>query len=172
MAAFATAGAIIFLRARQPATAIYSSAAVIVLTILGAQLISAADAKPYAQGRADAGWIDQAVGAGSDVATIITARSTRNLSAASTRDLWMDEFFNRSVHDVLSIGGPLPDGLPVHRLTLDADGCLSGLTADRYAVALAEEPLDAPIVARDPHTRSILYRLSGKRDRACLAGAR
>src|SRR5437868_14712576 len=111
MAAFATAGAIIFLRARQPATAIYSSAAVIVLTILGAQLISAADAKPYAHGRADAGWIDEAVGAGSDVATIITARSTRNLSAPRTGERWTDEVFSRSVHDVLGLGVPHPDAL-------------------------------------------------------------
>ena len=64
---------------------------------------------------------------------------------------------------VLSAGGVLPDGLPVERLTVRSNGCLSARTRAGYAVVAANQPLDAPVLARNPATRSGC----GSASRAC-----
>jgi hypothetical protein len=56
-------------------------------------------------------WIDRAVGAKADVATLWTGRET-------FVTLWNNEFFNRSVGTVYHFGPP-PDGLPETPVTLD-----------------------------------------------------
>jgi hypothetical protein len=122
----------------------------------------------------DAGWIDRAVGPDARVVAVWgTAKGDREYSRIEL--LWADEFFNRSVRDVASAVGPLPDGLPVETLEIRSNGCLEAAfpSTPQYAVAEATRPLAAPVVAISPSKRRILYRLeAGVSDRRCFARLR
>jgi hypothetical protein len=119
------------------------------------------------QGRAiwqDRGWIDSAVGADAHVVALWgTAAPQRNY--ARVERLWADEFFNRSVEDVASANGPLPDGLPVKKLAVRPGGCLDTRFAQpvQYAVVDAATPLAAPVVRVSPSKQRILYRMGERR---------
>jgi hypothetical protein len=119
----------------------------------------------------DAGWIDRAVGPEARVVAVWgTAKGDRHY--ARIEELWADEFFNRSVGDVASAVGPLPDGLPIERLEVRSDGCLAALFpwTPQYAVAEASRPLAAPVVRISPSKQRILYRLGASAtDRQCFA---
>jgi hypothetical protein len=119
----------------------------------------------------DAGWIDRAVGPDARVVAVWgTAKG--DLEYSRIELLWADEFFNRSVRDVASAVGPLPDGLPVETLEIRSDGCLGAAFpwTPQYAVAEATRPLAAPVVAISPSKRRILYRLeAGVSDPRCFA---
>ena len=96
----------------------------------------------------------------------------RDLEYARIERLWADEFFNRSVRDVASADGRLPDGLPIEKLEIRTDGCLAAVFpwTPQYAVAEASRPLAAPVVAISPSKQRILYRLdAGATDRRCFA---
>jgi hypothetical protein len=119
----------------------------------------------------DAGWIDRAVGPDARVVAVWgTAKG--DLEYARIERLWADEFFNRSVRDVASAIGPLPDGLPVEALEIRSDGCLGAAFpwTPQYAVAEATRPLAAPVVRISPSKRRILYRLGASAsDPQCFA---
>jgi hypothetical protein len=108
----------------------------------------------------DAGWSDRAVGPDARVIALWgTAKS--DLQYSRIKELWADEFFNRSVRDVASADGPLPDGLPVEELTIRSDGCLQAAFpfAPQYAVVEGKRSLNAPVVRISPDKRAVLYRL-------------
>ena len=108
----------------------------------------------------DFGWIDRAVGP--DARVVALWATTKTVSQASRIEgLWADEFFNRSVRDVVSADGPLPDGLPVEKLRIRSDGCLEAAFPSRplYAVVETSRPLAAPVVRISPSKRAVLYRL-------------
>jgi hypothetical protein len=116
-----------------------------------------------AAGRAmwqDAGWIDRAVGPDARVVAL-WGTSKSDLQYSRITGLWADEFFNRSLRDVASADGPLPDGLPVRKLRIRPDGCLDATFAwtPQYAVVERKRPLAAPVVRVSPSKRAILYRL-------------
>jgi hypothetical protein len=171
IAAFAAVGSFLFLSVKRPSVAVRACMTVMCVTLLGAELRSLGDL-PYVQNRKNADWIDRAVGPGSTVVEIVATSSTWKLRSERIHDVWTNEFFNRSVHDVLSAGGMLPDGLPVKRLTVGSTGCLAARVAGRYAVIASNRPLDAPIVARNPATRSVLYRLEAYEGSGCIARLR
>jgi hypothetical protein len=108
----------------------------------------------------DDGWIDRAVGPNARVVAL-WATTTSEGQFERISGLWADEFFNRSVRDVASADGPLPDGLPVEKLKIRADGCLGAAFpwTPQYAVVERERPLTAPVVRISPSKRAILYRL-------------
>jgi hypothetical protein len=108
----------------------------------------------------DAGWIDRAVGPDARVVAL-WGTTKADLEYSRITGLWADEFFNRSVRDVASADGPLPDGLPVEKLKIRSDGCLEATFpwTPQYAVAEKERPLAAPVVRISPSKRAILYRL-------------
>jgi Dolichyl-phosphate-mannose-protein mannosyltransferase len=119
----------------------------------------------------DKGWIDRAVGPDAQVVALWTA-TTSGGQGSRIANVWADEFFNRSVHDVASADGRLPDGLPIERLTVRADGCVQVRFPfrPRYAVVETTKHLTAPVVAVNPWTGSVLYRLDARApDRACFA---
>jgi len=120
-------------------------------------------ARSVAAGRAmwqDAGWIDRAVGPDARVVAL-WGTTKADLQYSRITGLWADEFFNRSLRDVASADGPLPDGLPVRKLRVRPDGCLDAAFpwTPQYAVVERERPLTAPVVRISPSKRAILYRL-------------
>jgi hypothetical protein len=82
------------------------------------------------------GWIDRAVGPDARVVELwpATMGPGRLIDGA-----WADEFFNRSVRDVASADGPLPDGLPVETLTVRRNGCLRASLRPRPQYAVVEK---------------------------------
>jgi hypothetical protein len=109
----------------------------------------------------DYGWIDRAVGADARVVALWATTKT-GPQASRIQGLWADEFFNRSVRDVASADGPLPDGLPVVALRIQSDGCLEAAfpQSPQFAVVETTRPLAAPVIAVSPSKRAVLYRLS------------
>jgi Dolichyl-phosphate-mannose-protein mannosyltransferase len=131
-------------------------------------------ARGVAAGRAmwqDAGWIDRAVGPDARVVAL-WGTSKSDLQYSRITGLWADEFFNRSLRDIASADGPLPDGLPVRKLRVRSDGCLDAKFpwTPQYAVVERERPLTAPVVRISPSKRAILYRLvPGGSNSRCFA---
>lgn len=79
--------------------------------------------------------------------------------------LWENEFFNRSLTTVYYAGAPL-DSFPSGRLVVDPHtGMLSSVGrkpfSPHYLVVGEEVRVDAPVVAHDLQTRSVLYRVHG-----------
>ena len=111
----------------------------------------------------DHGWIDQAVGSDANVVALWATTRTGE-EAARIGGVWADEFFNRSVRDVASADGELPDGIPVATLTIGRRGCVRvGVPSPPpYAALETRRPLTAPVIAVSPSGRSILYRLRAR----------
>jgi hypothetical protein len=120
----------------------------------------------------DHGWIDRAVGANARVVAL-WATSHSGPQFWRIQGLWSDEFFNRSVVDVASADGPLPDGLPVETLRIGGNGCLEARfpAPAQYAVVETIRPLVARAVAVSPSRRARLYRLPAG-DPQCFARLR
>jgi len=107
----------------------------------------------------DYGWIDRAVGAD---ARVVALWPTAQIGPQPAIDgAWADEFFNRSVRDVTTAGGTLPDGLPVETLTIGKRGCVQSARPlhPQYAVLEGGPELAAPLVAVSPRGQALLYRL-------------
>jgi hypothetical protein len=120
----------------------------------------------------DFDWIDRTVGRD---ARVVALWATRENRYRGIEGLWADEFFNRSVRDVASANGPLPDGMPVEELRIRANGCLAATFPWRpqYAVVEAGRPLAATVVRVSPSRRAVLYRLAGRPDApGCFARLR
>ena len=118
----------------------------------------------------DTDWVDRAVGPDARVVALwATTKSEGQFERIS--GLWADEFFNRSVRDVASADGPLPDGLPVEEMTIRSNGCLQAAFpwTPQYAVLETIRPLAAPVVSVSPSGRASLYRLPGASSHSCFA---
>jgi hypothetical protein len=109
----------------------------------------------------DDGWIDRAVGGDANVVALWATTMT-GTQAGRIGGVWADEFFNRSVRDVASADGQMPDGIPVETMTIRARGCLHATVPShpRYAVLETTHPLAGPVAAVGPSGRSALYRIS------------
>jgi hypothetical protein len=121
----------------------------------------------------DYSWIDHAVGADARVVALwATTHSGPQFSRV--QGLWSDEFFNRSVDDVASADGPLPDGLPVETLHIRRNGCLAATFRSRpqYVVLETRRPLRGAPVAVSRSGRASLYRLTAGFDTNCFAQLR
>jgi hypothetical protein len=142
--------------------------------LIGGERRAAAVAAGYRDEWSGAGWIDRAVGPDARVVALWVRPSTGAAVYPRIQGLWADEFFNRSVRDVASAGGPLPDGLAVHELTIRPDGCLEATfpSKPRYAVVESGRPLTAHVVRAGPSTRAVLYRLGTGSSAGCLAQLR
>ena len=111
-------------------------------------------------------WIDAAVGPNADVAAIwfpgdvvCTTGSERVRRAA----LWQNEFFNRSIRDVYYVDQPAPDNLPAQRLSVEPKTHLlipmhGKQFSPRFLAVVEGVKIQAPVVAVDPQTRTVLYR--------------
>ena len=122
----------------------------------------------------DGAWIDRAVGANAKVVALWATTDT-GPQGSRFAGVWADEFFNRSVHDVASADGPLPDGLPVEKLKIRSNGCLEAALPFRpqYVVVETVRPLTAPVVRVSPSKRATLYRIDPRAfDSRCFARLR
>jgi hypothetical protein len=169
MAVIATLAAFVFLvsRQRRVMLGICLAALTIVLAVGERHVIRGS---PTDAAWRDRGWIDRTVGP--DAQVVALWATTPGSQGSHLANVWADEFFNRSVRDVASTDGPLPDGLPIKTLKIRPDGCLQATLQFRpsYAVVETTERLTAPVVAVNPWTRSILYRLDARAsDHTCLA---
>jgi Dolichyl-phosphate-mannose-protein mannosyltransferase len=162
----------VFLRARRPVIPLAVCLVALAATT-GAGESHAVDSLTFHRDEwRDFGWIDRAVGPN---ARVVALWATTKTTYSGIEGLWADEFFNRSVRDVASANGPLPDGLPVDDMTIHPNGCLEAALPWRpqYAVVEKEHPLMAPVVRVSPSKRAILYRLdAGASDRRCFARLR
>jgi hypothetical protein len=160
MALAAAIAAALFLRSTRPAVLLgVCLAALVAGTVAGE--FHAVDAVRFNRSEwRDYQWIDRAVGPDSRVVALWATTKTAP-QAMRIGGLWADEFFNRSVRDVASADGPLPDGLPVTKLKIRSDGCLEAAFArtPEYAVVESSRPLAAPVVQVSPSRRAVLYRL-------------
>jgi dolichyl-phosphate-mannose-protein mannosyltransferase len=174
MALAAAIAAAVFLFSRHPKVMLGVCLAAMTATLVGAERRAAAVAAGYRDEWRGAGWIDRAVGPDAQVVALWVRPSTGAELYPEIQELWADEFFNRSVRDVASAGGPLPDGLPVQTLTIRPDGCLEAAfpSMPEYAVVQPARPLTARVVRTDPSTRAILYRLGAGSSDRCLARLR
>jgi hypothetical protein len=160
MVLVAALAAAVFLLSRRPKVMLgFCLASLTVLLIFGERHAARSVADARATWR-DAGWIDRAVGPDARVVAL-WGTSTSSLQYSRIEELWADEFFNRSVRDVASADGPLPDGLPVEDLKIRSDGCLEAAFpwAPQYAVVEGKRSLTAPVVRISPSKRAVLYRL-------------
>jgi len=100
-------------------------------------------------------WIQQATG-GESVVVIGQQIPT------SPNSLWLTEFFNPSIEKIWSLDGSAVNvGGPILTPDLDAvDGTLTPPPDTKYALAVNDVRLQAPIVAR--REDAILYRIDGK----------
>ncbi len=102
-------------------------------------------------------WIDHAVGPGARVAALWTGRD-------AYVTLWDNEFFNRSVKAVYTLGPP-PDGLAETPVTFDdKTGKLLAAGApianEKYLLADPTVSVMGSAVAHDPRTGMTVYRIS------------
>jgi hypothetical protein len=171
MALVAAVAVAVFLISRRPKVMLGVCFAGLTVALVAGQLHAARSVAGDSPPWRDPGWIDRAVG--SD-ARVVALWATTNTGPQASRwaGVWADEFFNRSVRDVASADGPLPDGLPVTELTIRPNGCLQAAFPSRpqYVVLETVRPLTAPVVRISPSKRAILYRLDARRyDPRCFA---
>jgi hypothetical protein len=171
MVLVAAVAAAVFLISRRPKVMLgICLAALTVALVAGERHAARSVAAGHATWR-DAGWIDRAVGPDARVVAL-WGTTKADLQYSRIEGLWADEFFNRSVRDVASADGPLPDGLPVEKLRIQSNGCLDAAFpwTPQYAVVETESPLTAPVVRISPSKRAILYRLDARAsDQRCFA---
>jgi hypothetical protein len=159
----------VFLRARRPAIPL-GVCLVALAAALAAGESHAVDSMSFYPGQwRDFGWIDRTVGPDGRVVALWTTTQSHYVG---TEGLWSDEFFSRSVRDVASASGPLPDGMPAEPMKIRANGCLEAAFpwTPQYAVVEVGRPLTAPVVRVSPSKRAVLYRLDARAsDRRCFA---
>jgi hypothetical protein len=160
MVLVAAVAAAVFLLSRRPKVMLgFSLAALAVVLVFGERHAARSVAAARATWQ-DAAWIDRAVGPDARVVAVWGTPKS-DLRYSRIKEIWAYEFFNRSVRDVASSDGPLPDGLPVEDLKIRANGCLEAAFPWRpqYAVLEGERSLTAPVVRISPSKRAVLYRL-------------
>jgi hypothetical protein len=162
----------VFLRARRPAIPL-GVCLVALAAALAAGESHAVDSMSFYPGQwRDFGWIDRTVGPD---ARVVALWATTQSHYLGVEGLWSDEFYNRSVRDVASASGPLPDGMPAEAMQIRVNGCLEAAFpwTPQYAVVEAGRPLTAPVVRISPSKRAILYRLDARAsDHRCFARLR
>jgi hypothetical protein len=152
---------VVFLRVRRPAIPLGVCVVALAAGLVAGEIHAVHSLASNRDQWRDFDWIDRAVGRD---ARVVALWATRENRYRGIEGLWADEFFNRSVRDVASENGPLPDGLPVEELRIRASGCLEATLPWRpqYAVVEAGRPLAAPVVRTSPSRRAILYRLPAR----------
>jgi hypothetical protein len=139
----------------------------VLLSLLSVFIFHGAAGEAHRDGvGADPAWVDHAVGADAHV-TIVWRENPGRFAKPRSRQrvVWANEFFNRSVSSVATIGARLPFGLPSRRVVRGSDGVLvdgRGRPVHLpFVLAPCEVDIDAPVVAVDRQTRVVLYRPSG-----------
>jgi hypothetical protein len=115
----------------------------------------------YAQGiGAGKSWIDRAAGPDADVAVL--------WSGGNRYTVWQNEFWNRSVRRVYSLGSTMSGGLPAVPVSIGLRDRATGILRDRkgrelldpYVLTSSSVTLVGRRVAADPAKKLVLYRVS------------
>jgi glycosyltransferase involved in cell wall biosynthesis len=115
----------------------------------------------YAQGiGAGKSWIDQAAGPNADVAVL--------WSGGNRYGVWQNEFWNRSIRRVYSLGSTMSGGLPAATVSIGPRDRATGILRDRegrelldpYVLTSSGVTLVGRRVAADPAKKLVLYRAS------------
>jgi hypothetical protein len=110
----------------------------------------------------DTRWIDRVVPPGSEVTALWVAPHADEDADAGYRTIWMSEFYNRSVGEVVEVGAPMPYELPHREGSID-DGVLrdrdrAPITA-AYVLAPCWVAVEGRVVARDRRVEALVYRV-------------
>jgi hypothetical protein len=114
-------------------------------------------------------WIDDRVGSGSRVAILWSEPGSPSSTATprpAQRVIWDNEFFNRNVRTVYSLGAKSPEPVPEIPVRVASTGVVE--RADNSAPVRADYVLtcgirlDAPVVAVDKQTSAVLYEVAGQ----------
>jgi hypothetical protein len=168
MAVFSVTLASLFLLLPRRLTPILIFLAIVNVLMVGKTATVHAEASAGVLGsiRVHRDWIDAAVGPNADVAAIwfpgdvVCAPGSERVRRAA---FWQNEFFNRSIRDVYYVVQPAPDNLPAQRLSVrPTTHRLKPTHGARFSprfLAVAEGVrIQAPVVAVDSQTRTVLYR--------------
>jgi hypothetical protein len=110
---------------------------------------------------ADRRWIDHAVPRNAEVLALWVA-PRGHVDPAEERTIWMSEYFNRTIGDVVEVGVPMAYDLP-HLRAVIKDGVLrdltgAGITA-RYVLASCRVAVTGRVVASDRRAGGRVYRV-------------
>jgi Dolichyl-phosphate-mannose-protein mannosyltransferase len=167
--AFATVGVLALWRGRRRFVWGFVAVwfALVTVFVFGSTVSSSDWTRDAGLGRsgAPASWIDDAVGRDSQVAVVWWEKSGAEYARLAPRHrvVWINEFFNRSVGPVYSVGAAMPySRLPVVAARIRRDGVLVDAAGRplraRYVLTCGVE-LDASLVERRPGTQTTLYRV-------------
>lgn len=110
---------------------------------------------------ADTRWIDRSVPEGSRVLALWVSDPGANRDRAQ-RGIWMSEFYNRTVGDVVEVGAPMLYALPHVEGSL-TNGTLrdsaGAAIAARYVLAPCWVRVDGLVVAHEPNVDAFVYRV-------------
>ena len=113
-------------------------------------------------GSADTRWIDRAVPRVPRGLALWVSDPGANRDRAGTRTIWMSEFYNRRVGDVVEVGAPMLYELP-HTEASITDGMLrdsaGAAIAARYVLAPCWVLVDGFVVAHEPNVDAFVYRV-------------
>jgi hypothetical protein len=112
----------------------------------------------------DSRWIDHAVPPRADVLALWISPGPGGDFGRATRDIWMSEFYNRSIGKVVEVGTPMPYDLP-HTAGSIKGEVLRGesdvpITAS-YVLAPCEVTVAGQVVGSDPQVEALVYRVPG-----------
>jgi hypothetical protein len=96
------------------------------------RLIDAPENGVFADGRARP-WVDDGLPEGASVTKLYLVTSECPASALAWHSLYLTEFFNEKVDRAAYIGESVPDGLPIQRVDVAADGRLLTASSDTLA---------------------------------------
>jgi len=106
----------------------------------------------------DPAWIDKAVPAGSEVAVVYPATN-------EPLKVWQNEFFNRAVGTIYTIGAPMPAALPETIVDIGADGFVRDRSGNQivspYVLIDTSIELAGEVVAQDAARQMAVLRTDG-----------
>lgn len=114
------------------------------------------------EGGLERSWVDDRLPGGSSVTKLYLVSTECPASAVTWHALYLTEFFNRSLERAAYIGDSIPDGLPIERVDVKADGVLTNgsgdpLVAD-YVVTQPGIELQGEELARGTAANLVLWR--------------
>ncbi len=114
-------------------------------------------------------WIDDRVGSGAKVVVLWNEPGSPSSTAPprpAQRVIWDNEFFNRSVRTVYSLGAKSPEPVPEIAVRIAPTGIVervddSSLVQADYVLTCGIR-LEAPVLAVDRRTAAVLYQVAGR----------
>ena len=146
-------------RARWALPAVVAASFAVTSVLAWERLVDAPENRVFADGRERA-WIDERLPEDASVTKLYLVTTECPASALTWHSLFLSEFFNERVERAAYIGDSVPDGLPIERVDVRADGRLGELEAE-YVYTQPGIELVGERVATGTAARLVLWRVSG-----------